>query len=112
VGPARRSLRNDFLEGASEIVAQHHERYNGSGYPNRMEGDQICLGARIFAVADAVDAMTSDRPYRAARSFDDAAEELIRCSGAHFDPFVVEAFTPCRWTDGEDSPAFNRARPV
>lgn len=83
----------DFLEGASEIVAQHHERYNGSGYPNRMEGDQICLGARIFAVADAVDAMTSDRPYRAARSFDDAAEELIRCSGAHFDPFVVDAFT-------------------
>ena len=83
----------DFLEGASEIVAQHHERFNGSGYPNHMEGDQICLGARIFAVADAVDAMTSDRPYRVARSFDDAAEELIRCSGAHFDPFVVEAFT-------------------
>jgi putative nucleotidyltransferase with HDIG domain len=83
----------DFLEGASEIVAQHHERFNGSGYPNRMEGDQICLGARIFAVADAVDAMTSDRPYRAARSFDDAAEELIRCSGAHFDPIVVDAFT-------------------
>jgi cyclic di-GMP phosphodiesterase len=83
----------DFLEGASEIVAQHHERFNGSGYPNRMEGDQICLGARIFSVADAVDAMTSDRPYRAARSFDDAAEELIRCSGAHFDPIVVDAFT-------------------
>jgi len=83
----------DFLEGASKIVAQHHERYNGSGYPNRMEGDQICLGARIFAVADAVDAMTSNRPYRAARSFDDAADELIRCSGAHFDPFVVDAFT-------------------
>jgi len=82
----------DFLEGASEIVAQHHERYNGSGYPNRMEGDQICLGARIFAVADAVDAMTSDRPYRAAQPFDDAAEELIRCSGAHFDPLVVDAF--------------------
>ncbi len=82
----------DFLEGASEIVAQHHERYNGSGYPNRMEGDQICLGARIFAVADAVDAMTSDRPYRSAQSFDAAAEELIRCSGAHFDPLVVDAF--------------------
>jgi putative nucleotidyltransferase with HDIG domain len=83
----------DFLEGASEIVAQHHERYNGSGYPSRMEGDQICLGARIFAVADAVDAMTSDRPYRSARSFEDAADELIRCSGAHFDPLVVNAFT-------------------
>ena len=83
----------DFLEGASEIVAQHHERYNGSGYPRGKEGDQICLGARIFAVADAVDAMTSDRPYRSARSFEDAADELIRCSGAHFDPFVVNAFT-------------------
>jgi putative nucleotidyltransferase with HDIG domain len=83
----------DFLDGASEIVAQHHERYDGSGYPSRKEGDQICLGARIFAVADAVDAMTSDRPYRAARSFDDAADELIRCSGAHFDPMVVQAFT-------------------
>ncbi|HSB12206.1 MAG TPA: HD domain-containing phosphohydrolase [Blastocatellia bacterium] len=83
----------DFLEGATQIVAQHHERYDGSGYPKRMEGDEICLGARIFAVADAVDAMTSDRPYRAGRSFDDAADELIRCSGAHFDPFVVQAFT-------------------
>jgi putative nucleotidyltransferase with HDIG domain len=83
----------DFLQGAREIVAQHHERYNGSGYPNRIEGDQICLGARIFAVADAIDAMTSDRPYRAGRPFDDAGEELIRCSGAHFDPFVVKAFT-------------------
>jgi putative nucleotidyltransferase with HDIG domain len=82
----------DFLEGATQIVSQHHERYDGSGYPHRMEGDQICLGARIFAVADAVDAMTSDRPYRAGRSFDDAADELIRCSGAHFDPAVVQAF--------------------
>jgi putative nucleotidyltransferase with HDIG domain len=83
----------DFLEGARQIVAQHHERYDGSGYPARKEGEQICLGARIFAVADAVDAMTSDRPYRAARSFDDAVDELIRCAGAHFDPFVVQAFT-------------------
>jgi len=83
----------DFLEGARQIVAQHHERYDGSGYPTHKEGDQICLGARIFAVADAVDAMTSDRPYRAARSFDDAADELIRCAGAHFDPLVVQAFT-------------------
>ena len=83
----------DFLEGATQIVSQHHERYDGSGYPHRMEGDQICLGARIFAVADAVDAMTSDRPYRAGRSFDDAADELIRCSGAHFDPVIVQAFT-------------------
>src|SRR4030095_7200381 len=82
-----------FLAGASEIVPQHQDGYARSGYPSRREGDQICLGARIFAVADAVDAITSDRPYRAARSFDNAAEELIRCSGAHFDPVIVDAFT-------------------
>jgi putative nucleotidyltransferase with HDIG domain len=82
----------DFLEGATQIVAQHHERYDGSGYPSRLEGEDICLGARIFAVADAVDAITSDRPYRAGRSFEDAADELIRCSGAQFDPRVVQAF--------------------
>jgi putative nucleotidyltransferase with HDIG domain len=83
----------DFLQGATQIVAQHHERFDGSGYPSRMEGDKICLGARIFAVADAVDAITSDRPYRQARSFADAAEELLRCAGAHFDPAIVRAFT-------------------
>jgi putative nucleotidyltransferase with HDIG domain len=83
----------DFLQGATQIVAEHHERYDGSGYPTRLEGDGICMGARIFAVADAVDAITSDRPYRQARSFSDAAEELIRCAGAHFDPAIVQAFT-------------------
>jgi putative nucleotidyltransferase with HDIG domain len=82
----------DFLDGARKIVAQHHERYDGSGYPGKMEGDLICLGARIFAVADAVDAITSNRPYRAARPFEEAADELIRCSGKHFDPSVVQAF--------------------
>jgi HD-GYP domain-containing protein (c-di-GMP phosphodiesterase class II) len=82
----------DFLEGASQIVAQHHERYNGSGYPNRLEGENICLGARIFAVADTVDAITSDRPYRKARPFEEAAEELVKCSDTHFDPLIVKAF--------------------
>lgn len=83
----------DFLEGASHIVAQHHEQFDGSGYPNKLAGEMICQGARIFAVADAVDAITSDRPYRKARSFEDAADELIRCAGSHFDPQVVKAFT-------------------
>jgi cyclic di-GMP phosphodiesterase len=83
----------DFLEGAGRIVAQHHERFDGSGYPSRLEGEDICLGARIFAVADAVDAITSDRPYRAAQPFEGAAEELLRCSGVHFDPAIVQAFT-------------------
>src|SRR6185503_7040967 len=83
----------DFLQGATQIVAQHHERFDGSGYPAGVNGETICMGARIFAVADAVDAMTSDRPYRAALPFEAAAEEMIRCSGSHFDPRVVSAFT-------------------
>ena len=83
----------DFLQGATQIVAQHHERFDGSGYPTGMTAESICLGARIFAVADAVDAMTSDRPYRSSRPFEAAAEEMIRCSGTHFDPHVVNAFT-------------------
>ena len=82
----------DFLDGASRIVAQHHERFDGSGYPSRLEGELICQGARIFAVADAVDAITSDRPYRRARPFEAAADELIRCAGTHFDPDIVKAF--------------------
>ncbi|HYP25387.1 MAG TPA: HD domain-containing phosphohydrolase [Blastocatellia bacterium] len=82
----------DFLSGASQIVAQHHERYDGAGYPNRLEGDRICLGARIFAVADAVDAITSNRPYRAGRPIEAAADELAQCAGRHFDPDVVKAF--------------------
>jgi putative nucleotidyltransferase with HDIG domain len=82
----------DFLEGASKIVAQHHERYDGSGYPHGLTGDRITLGARIFAAADAVDAITSDRPYRQSKPFEAAAEELFRCAGTHFDPVVVRAF--------------------
>jgi putative nucleotidyltransferase with HDIG domain len=83
----------DFLTGAREIVQQHHERFDGSGYPNRLGGDLICQGARIFSVADAVDAITSDRPYRQGRPFEAAADELIKCAGKHFDPLVVKAFT-------------------
>jgi putative nucleotidyltransferase with HDIG domain len=83
----------DFLEGAAQVVGQHHERFDGSGYPKGLIADQICVGARIFAVADAVDAITSDRPYRAGRPFEAAIEELLKCSGRHFDPMVVDAFT-------------------
>jgi putative nucleotidyltransferase with HDIG domain len=92
----------DFLAGASRIVSQHHERFNGSGYPAGLEAEQICLGARIFAVADTVDAITSDRPYRKARPFEEAAEELVKCSGTHFDPAIVKAFTSIpldTWTE-------------
>jgi response regulator RpfG family c-di-GMP phosphodiesterase len=82
----------NFLEGAALVVAQHHERFDGTGYPKRIGGEDISLGARIFAVADALDAITTDRPYRCANSFEDAALEIDRCSGTQFDPQVVAAF--------------------
>jgi cyclic di-GMP phosphodiesterase len=81
-----------FLAEAAEIVFSHQEHFDGSGYPNGISGNQIPIGARIFAVADALDAITSDRPYRKARSFGAAREEILRCSGSQFDPAVVEAF--------------------
>ncbi len=79
-----------FLSGAAKIVFSHQEHYDGSGYPNGLRGNEIPIGARIFAVADTLDAITSDRPYRKARSFDAAREEILRCSGTQFDPAVVE----------------------
>ena len=84
--------RISFLAEAAEIVLTHHERYDGSGYPQGLMGDEIPLGARIFAVADTLDAMTSDRPYRRAVSFAAAREEIRRQSGRQFEPQVVEAF--------------------
>lgn len=81
-----------FLAGAAEIVFCHQEHYDGSGYPSRLRGKEIPVGARIFALADTLDAITSDRPYRKARSFDAAREEILRCSGTQFDPAVVETF--------------------
>lgn len=82
----------DFLSGARPIVAQHHEKYDGSGYPAGLQGDLIHINARIFAVADAFDAIRSDRPYRAAQSYAEARAEIIANSGSHFDPKVVNAF--------------------
>lgn len=81
-----------FLAEAAEIVFTHQEHYDGSGYPSSLAGISIPVGARIFAVADTLDAITSDRPYRVARSFDAAREEIIRCSGSQFDPAVVEVY--------------------
>jgi putative nucleotidyltransferase with HDIG domain len=82
----------DFLIPAAEIVLAHQERWDGKGYPNGLEGPEIPAGARIFAVADTLDAMTSNRPYRKAQSFQAATDEIRRCSGTQFDPLVVEAF--------------------
>jgi response regulator RpfG family c-di-GMP phosphodiesterase len=83
-----------FLEGAARVVAQHHERWDGTGYPVGLRGEQIDLNARIFSVADAFDAITSDRVYRRGRSYEDAVAELEGFAGRQFDPEVVEAF--CR----------------
>ena len=80
------------IEGAKEIVLAHHERWDGSGYPANLSGSAIPLGARIFAVADTLDAITSDRPYRNKACFETAHEEIGRCAGTQFDPDVVKAF--------------------
>ncbi len=86
-------LRNiPFLEGATQLVAQHHEKWDGSGYPYGLRGEDIDIGARIFAVVDAFDAMVSDRVYRRGCSYQNALEELERCAGTQFDPLVVAAF--------------------
>jgi response regulator RpfG family c-di-GMP phosphodiesterase len=86
-------LRNiAFLQGATRIVAQHHEKWDGSGYPFGLRGEDIDLGARIFSVVDAYDAMISDRVYRKGRPYEEALKELEKFAGTQFDPLVIEAF--------------------
>ncbi len=82
----------DFLEEATLIVRHHHERWDGKGYPDGLAGEAIPLAARVFAVADALDALTSDRPYRDAVSWRRARQEIRRSAGSQFDPAVVEAY--------------------
>lgn len=89
-----------FLESSLPLVISHQERFDGSGYPRGLRGEEIPLGARIFAVVDTLDAMTSDRPYRKALTYGDARDEIIRNSGTQFDPQVVEVFltiSPEEW---------------
>jgi putative nucleotidyltransferase with HDIG domain len=81
-----------FLEEVAVIIRAHHERWDGNGYPEGLAGEQIPLGARIFAVADSFDAMTSDRPYRRGRQLHEALAEIGRCTRTQFDPQVVQAF--------------------
>jgi len=86
-------LRNiSFLENAAQLVGQHHEKWDGTGYPFGLRGEDIDLSARIFAVVDAFDAMISDRIYRRGRPYRDALAELEKFAGTQFDPLVVEAF--------------------
>jgi len=81
-----------FLGDAVQVIRHHHERFDGTGYPSRMRGEEIPLAARVFAVADSYDAMTSDRPYRDAMPKERALEEISAGSGSQFDPGVVEVF--------------------
>ena len=81
-----------FLNEAAEIVYSHQERFDGTGYPRNLKGEQIPLGARIFSVADTLDAITSDRVYRAAQSLQAAREEIAKWTGRQFDPEVVKVF--------------------
>ena len=86
-----RMLESLGVDPVADWVLNHHERWDGSGYPNAIAGDMIPLGARIIFVADAYDAMTSDRVYRDRLSDEDALDELERCSGSQFDPEIVAA---------------------
>jgi putative nucleotidyltransferase with HDIG domain len=103
-----------FLAEAAEIVYAHQERYDGTGYPRGLKGDQIPLGARMFSIADTLDAMTMDRVYRPAQSFEAAREEIGRWSGKQFDPPIVKVFleTPDSFWEGlrkdinEQNPSF------
>lgn len=80
------------LGDAAEIILCHGERFDGTGYPRGLKGEQIPLGARLFALIDTLDAMTSDRPYRKGLSFDQARAEIVKLSGMQFDPLAVQAF--------------------
>lgn len=81
-----------FLNDAAVIVRTHHEKYDGSGYPQGLSGSRIPLASRIFAVVDALDALLSDRSYRAALSFVDARQRIVSARGSHFDPEIVSVF--------------------
>jgi HD-GYP domain-containing protein (c-di-GMP phosphodiesterase class II) len=83
-----------WLDGASGVVSGHHEKWNGTGYPRRLAGDDIPLAARVFAVADVFDALCSKRPYKDPLDFAEAMEILEKDSGSHFDPVVMAAFRP------------------
>jgi response regulator RpfG family c-di-GMP phosphodiesterase len=91
---------NPLLADAAEIVLMHHERYNGSGYPMGLSGEDIPLGARICAITDTFDALTSIRPYRTPMSFEDACSYITSERGRLFDPHIVDMFSalsPSQW---------------
>ncbi|MGH9759547.1 MAG: HD-GYP domain-containing protein, partial [Blastocatellia bacterium] len=81
-----------LLSEAAHVIGEHHERFDGTGYPNQLCGDQIHIFARVFALADALDALLSNRPYRPSQPYCVARQEIERSVGSHFDPHVVRAF--------------------
>ncbi|MHB8691619.1 MAG: HD-GYP domain-containing protein [Solirubrobacteraceae bacterium] len=83
----------EFLGSAADVVRSHHERWDGAGYPDRLAGPEIPLAARVFAVADVLDALTTERPYRPASELPEARAMIVSESGSHFDPDVIAAFT-------------------
>ncbi|HEY5198818.1 MAG TPA: HD domain-containing phosphohydrolase [Solirubrobacteraceae bacterium] len=82
----------DFLGQAREVIRSHHERWDGGGYPDGLTGPEIPLSARVFSVADVLDALTTDRPYRVASPISEARAMIVREVGTHFDPGIIEAF--------------------
>jgi len=82
----------DFLGAARHVIRSHHERWDGAGYPDRLRGEEIPISARVFAVADTLDALTTNRPYRRASTIAQARLLIMQDAGAHFDPEVVDAF--------------------
>ncbi len=89
---------SEHLTPAAELILSHHEKFDGSGYPRGLKGKEICLGARIFSVIDAYDAMRSARIYKNPIPAEEAVDEIIRCCGSHFDPEVVQVFLTCQPT--------------
>jgi putative nucleotidyltransferase with HDIG domain len=94
-------LRLKALRAAIPYVLYHHERWDGTGYPTGRSGEEIPVEARVLAIADAFDAMTSDRPYRRALSADEALAEVERCAGTQFDPDLAEIFVELFWESDE-----------
>ncbi|HVF79037.1 MAG TPA: HD domain-containing phosphohydrolase [Solirubrobacteraceae bacterium] len=82
----------DFLGAARDVIRHHHERWDGTGYPDKLAGEEIPISARIFAVADTLDALTTNRPYRRASTIAQARVIILQAVGSHFDPGVIEAF--------------------
>lgn len=92
----------DSLKDIIPLIISHHERYDGNGYPNKLKGKEIPYLARILTVVDSFDAMTSNRPYNTRKTYEEAAEELEKCSGTQFDPEISAAFIEIvRKNDGE-----------